>query len=220
MGDAGFSGSQDETPQRIVTLRPYAISKREITVAEYRRFLQESHKQVPGKFSASRDKYPVTGVSWEEAYLYTRWLTEQTGQKYRLPTEAEWEMAARGGQMENQYWWGPSPESGRAHCRLGCESPFETRSAAPVGSFAPNAYSLYDTAGNAAEWTEDCWHGSYIDAPLDGRAWLAGGDCTLRVVRGGSYESPISSLRSTKRDKLPPDSRNDAVGFRIVRETS
>jgi formylglycine-generating enzyme required for sulfatase activity len=154
-------------------------------------------------------------VSWQDAADYARWLSEQTGHRYRLPTEAEWEYAARGG-ATTLYWWGSEPGSGHANC-FNCGSEWDGKQTAPVGSFGANGFGLLDTAGNAEEWVEDCHHGNYDGAPGNGSAW-SGGDCDRRMVRGGSYHSTGNNLRSSRRGAYAPEVRLDTLGFRLVRE--
>ena len=103
-----------------------------------------------------------------------------------------------------------------AHC-FGCGSGLDPRKPTKVGSFKPNPFNLYDTAGNVAEWVQDCWHENYEGAPTDGIVW-EGGDCAYRVVRGGSFSSPPASLRTSKRDKFKSDTTYDQIGIRIVRD--
>jgi formylglycine-generating enzyme required for sulfatase activity len=158
----------------------------------------------------------VAHVNWEDALGYTKWLSQQTGAKYRLPSEAEWEYAARAG-TTSHFWWGRSAKGGHAHCGFGCDSPLNTRGTAEVGSFAPNAFGLYDTAGNVSEWVHDCYHDSYKDAPRDASVW-EGGDCSVRVIRGGSYAASERALRSANRETHRSANSNDETGFRIVRE--
>ena len=118
------------------------------------------------------------------------------GKPYRLPTEAEWEFAARAGK-ETIYWWGNEMKSGMANC-AGCGSQWDNKLTAPVGSFQPNPFGLYDTAGNVWEWVEDCDHDNYNGAPTDGSAWKkeGGGNCYMRVFRGGSWYNDVWNLRS------------------------
>ena len=215
MGSPSISIQTDERPQHSVTLKSFAISKYEITFTEYDQFAQATDRKLPDNLYMDRDTSPVIFVSWDDAYYYTKWLSEQTGHKYRLPTESEWEYAASGGQ-ETPFWWGFDEKTGMAHC-LTCDSPFDPRKPAKIGSFQPNQFGLYDTAGNVSEWVQDCWHDNYKEAPVDGSVW-EGGDCTQRIVRGGSFISPQQSIRRTKRDKFRSDSGYDHVGIRVVRE--
>ena len=217
MGNPNTSVQTDERPQHTVTLKSFAISKYEITFSEYDQFAKATDRKLPDNLYMDRDTSPVIFVSWDDAYYYAKWLSEQTGHKYRLPTESEWEYAASGGQ-QTPFWWGFDEKTGMAHC-LTCDSPFDPRKPARIGSFAPNQFGLYDTAGNVSEWVQDCWHGTYKDAPDDGSVW-EGGDCTQRVVRGGSFISPQQSIRRAKRDKFRSDSGYDHVGIRIVREVN
>jgi len=217
MGAPGSAGVVAEFPIRKVTLRyQFAVSKYEITNAEYRRFAQDTGRALPqGSQAGSYDDFPVVNVTWEDAFFYTRWLTERTGRRYRLPSEAEWEYAAAAGSSKH-FWWGSEMEEGRAHCRLGCGSPLDINSTAKVGSFPANAFGLHDTAGNVSEWVEDCWHANYSGAPTDGGVWL-GGDCARRVIRGGAYDSPELSMRTAFRSNNPVGRKRASLGFRVAR---
>ena len=143
-------------------------------------------------------------VHWEDAKSYLRWLTEKTGKRYRLLSEAEWEYVARA-----------SLGSNRANC-TGCGSRWDGKTA-PVGSFEANRFGLHDVHGNVWEWVEDCYHGYYDGAPTDGSAWTSGGNCGLRVLRGGSWFSTPGSLRSAFRYWSEAGRRNDGIGFRVAR---
>jgi len=156
----------------------------------------------------------VINVSWNDARAYAAWLSKKTGQRYRLPTEAEWEYAARAGSTEKA-WWDSNSAVKPANC-FNCGSEWDGKSTAPAGSFSGNAFGLFDMAGNAQEWTEDCYHTSYRGAPEDGSAWLTA-ECTQRVVRGGSYSSPLDALRNARRSQYNQDVRLDNLGFRVVR---
>ena len=215
MGSPGISIQTDERPQHNVTLKPFAISKYEITFTQYYEFAKATGRKLPDNLYMDLDTSPVIFVSWDDAYYYAKWLSEQTGHKYRLPTESEWEYAASGG-TESPFWWGYEEMPGKAHC-LTCDSPFDPRKPAKIGSFDPNQFGLYDMAGNVSEWVQDCWHENYNGAPDDGSVW-EGGDCTQRIVRGGSFISPQQSIRRNKRDKFRSDSGYDHVGIRVVRE--
>ena len=141
--------------------------------------------------------------------------SRQTRKKYALPTEAQWEYAARAGTL-TPYWWGLDISSNKAHC-LGCGSPANMRNAAPIGLFGANPWGLHDTSGNVAEWTLDCYNSNYQGAPVDGSAWQDG-DCSKRVARGGSFSNAGSGSTNTRREKYNAGSRLTHIGFRVVRE--
>ena len=157
-----------------------------------------------------RGTRPVINVSWEDAQGYVRWLSRKTGQEYRLLSESEWEYVARAG-TRTRYWWGDEIGRNRANCD-GCGSRWDNRQTAPVGSFSANAFGLHDVHGNVWEWVEDCWNGSYRGAPTDGS-----GNCAVRVLRGGSWRSVPSYLRSALRFSFTTDNRDLYIGFRIAR---
>lgn len=215
MGSPNTSANADERPRHTVQVDSFAMSKYEITFAEYDRFAEATDRKLPDDLYMDRDTSPVIFISWDDAYNYAKWLSEQTGHQYRLATEAEWEYAASGGR-KSSFWWGFDEKPGMAHC-FTCDSQYDPRKPTRIGSFEPNPYGLYDTAGNVAEWVHDCWHENYKAAPTDGSVW-EGGDCSQRVARGGSYISPQQSIRSAKRDKFRSDSGYDHVGIRVVRE--
>jgi len=153
-------------------------------------------------------------LSWLDAKAFVSWLSQKTGKAYRLPSEAEWEYAARAG-TNTSYWWGRDVGSRQANCRE-CNTG-EPQRTTPVGSFKPNGFGLFDTAGNVAEWMEDCWNDNYRGAPRDGTAWMSG-QCRLHVLRGGAFDSQAKFLRSTSRFRYDVDVRYIANGFRVVRE--
>jgi formylglycine-generating enzyme required for sulfatase activity/CRP-like cAMP-binding protein/chromosome segregation ATPase len=214
MGSAGNSLNFDERPQHPVNLSPYAIGKYEVSFAEYDRFAQATGRRLPPDEGWGRDNRPVINVSWEDAEAYARWLSEQTGHRYRLPSESEWEFAARG-DTENAFWWEGVTSTNPANC-FDCGSRWDGTRTAPVGSFQANTFGLHDTSGNVQEWTGDCYHPNYQNAPSDGSAWQTPG-CTRRVARGGSYTSPLDSVRSAKRGEYDQGTRLDNLGFRLVR---
>ena len=133
---------------------------------------------------------------------------------YRLLTEAEWEYAARAG-TTMAYWWGDEIGKGNANCN-GCGSKWDHRQPSPAGSFKPNAFGLYDMAGNVFQWVEDCYHPNYNGAPTDGSAWITG-DCSRRVVRGGSWNLDPRALRAAYRYGYSTGLRLDFLGFRLGR---
>jgi formylglycine-generating enzyme required for sulfatase activity len=203
----------DEQPQHSVTIEPFYIGKYPVTFAEYAVFAQSTGWQQPDDQGWGRDRRPVINVSFEDAAAYCVWLSEQTGKRYSLPSEAEWEYAARAGARSRWYW-------GENEDNAGDYAWFETNAnrPQPVGGKQPNDFGLYDMAGNVWEWVQDCWHGDYSNAPDDGRAWLEdnGGDCGGRVVRGGSWGSSAVDLRSAYRSWSFTVTRRNAQGFRVV----
>jgi len=214
MGSPDTAAEFSERPQHRVKVAPFAISVYELTIAEYRTFASATGRPLPKTGDLDRAKTPVFFVSWNDALAYTQWLSKRTGRDYRLPSEAQWEYAARAGTSTN-YWWGRELGANKAHC-IACDTGLDPRLPTRVGRFAANPYGLYDTAGNVQEWVYDCYHENYEGAPGDGSVF-EGGNCKLRVVRGGAYSSGPKSLRSAARDKLQAETANDSVGFRVVR---
>lgn len=215
MGSSANSLDFDERPRHQVKLRRFAIGKTEVTFDEYDTFARATGRRLPDDKGWGRGRRPVINVSWEDAVAYTHWLSEQTGARYRLPSEAEWEYAA-GGFERTLYWWGNTPGEGRANC-FNCASQWDAKTSAPAASFMANPLGLHDTAGNVSEWVQDCYHPGYEGAPADGGAWMDVG-CARRVVRGGGFNSPANTLRTAKRDQHPANMRADDLGFRVARE--
>ncbi|MEM7542928.1 MAG: SUMF1/EgtB/PvdO family nonheme iron enzyme [Pseudomonadota bacterium] len=217
MGNRLASGDPDELPQHEVTVSQFAMGTYEITIAEYRKYIESTGKQMPRQaraVGADESEFPMAYVSWNDALSYTRWLSEQTGKQYSLPTEAQWEYAHRAGST-SAYFWGRKLGRSNAHC-LTCDTGLESRRATANGRFNPNKFDIYDTSGNLSEWTYDCYHLNYNNAPTDGSVF-EGGDCRVRVLRGGSFASGPDGLRSAARDKFRADKGNDQVGFRVIR---
>ena len=168
-----------------------------------------------GFFAA--DSHPVVCVSWEDARAYASWLSRETGEAYRLLSEAEWEYAARAG-TRTRFWWDNDIGSNRANCGDDwCGDGYTFTS--PVGSFGANAFGLHDVHGNAWEWVEDCWRDSYEGAPRDRSAWLGdqGGDCSRHILRGGSWNFLPQNLRSALRGRHGSGFRVSVYGFRVAR---
>jgi formylglycine-generating enzyme required for sulfatase activity len=210
------STSEFEGPVHTVKIeKPFAIGRYEVTFDEWDQCVEEGGcKHRPDDRDWGRGNRPVINVSWLDAKAFLTWLSQKTGQTYRLPTEAEWEYAARGG-VNTAYWWGRDIGAKQANCReCKTEQPQQTL---PVGTFKPNPFGLFDTAGNAAEWVEDCWNDNYRGAPTNGSAWQSG-QCRLRVLRGGAYDSQARYLRSQSRFRYDSDVRYSANGFRVLRE--
>jgi formylglycine-generating enzyme required for sulfatase activity len=205
-----------EGPQHAVQLPAFSLGKYAVTFAEWDACAAEGGcKTHPGDEGWGRGNRPVINVSWQDARQYTSWLSRKTGQRYRLPSEAEWEYAARAG-ATTPYYWGDEIGHGQANCS-GCGSQWDDQQTAPVGSFAPNSWGLYDMLGNVTQWTQDCWNASYDKAPTDGRAWETG-DCESRVTRGCSWAGPGAQwLRAAARDKYAIGATFRAEGFRVAR---
>ena len=207
----------DEGPRHRVTIaRPFAVGKYEVTFAEWDACVADGgcggHR--PGDEGWGRGRRPVINVSWDDAKAYVRWLNRKTGKQYRLPSEAEWEYAARAG-TTTRYNWGDDIGRNRANCN-GCGSRWDRKQTGPVGSFRANVFGLHDVHGNVREWVEDCWKGSYEGAPSDGSA-RTGGDCGSRVLRGGSWIRLPRFLRSASRLRYRAGNRNNISGFRVAR---
>jgi len=214
MGDLNGKGSESERPVHAVNFADaFAIGRYTVTFEEYDRFVETSGQRKPNDFGWGRGRQPVVDVSWEDADEYARWLSEQTGKPYRLPSEAEWEYAARAG-TETAYWWGETIGNNRANCR-DSGSEWSGNRAAPVGSFPANPWGLHDTAGNIWEWVQDRRHDSYQGAPEDGSAWEQG-DSAGRVLRGGSWDGYPRYARAAFRVSGGLGDRSRNVGFRLV----
>jgi formylglycine-generating enzyme required for sulfatase activity len=256
--------SDESPRHSVTIPRPFALGRCEITVGQFRRFAEDPAKpytttaEQPGAkgcftwnsknriwgltqgrnwrnpgFPQTEDD-PVVCVSHQDADAYAAWLSTKTGASYRLPSEAEWEYAARAG-TETARYWGEDPK-GSDQCAFANGAGQEAKAVggvgwtyadcrdafpytAPVASFRPNAFQLYDLSGNVWEWTADCWHENYQNAPVDGSPWLEanGGDCGRRVVRGGSWMIFPQALRSADRFSYTTDDAGNDLGFRIAR---
>jgi formylglycine-generating enzyme required for sulfatase activity len=254
-------GREDnEGPQHRVTFRRgFALGRTEVTVKEFRLFVDQTryrtdaekqgysviYNHLSGRLVRRdgvswklgydgrevSDDHPVVHVSWNDAQAYVRWLAQGTGKRYRLPSEAEFEYALRGGRT-TRYWWGDgSPgrvvenltgQNDVSPGRRQWDSYFKNYNdkhwgPAPVESFVANPFGLFDIGGNAGEWVADCWHDTYIRAPVDGSAWINPG-CKLRVIRGGYWASAPDQARSAFRLSAAPDRRDARIGFRIARD--
>ena len=214
-GEAG-RGS-DEGPLRTVTIgNRIAMGRYEVTFADYDRFVLATGRASPDDWGWGRGNRPVINVSQEDAQAYAVWLSAQTGKRYRLPSEAEWEYAARAG-TRTRYSWGDEIGVNRANCD-GCGSEWDDEQTAPVGRFAANAFGLFDMHGNVWEWVADCWHDNYEGAPTDGSAWTSGCVSNSAVVRGGSWHSYPRNLRAALRREVWPSNRYTDSGFRLVQD--
>ena len=212
---SGQDCRDDELPVHEVRVPSFALGRYGVLFEEYDRFVAATGRESPDDAGWGRGGRPVIKVSWEDATAYAEWLSAETGERYRMPSESEWEYAARA-RTTTAYSWGPEIGQNRANCR-DCGSRWDWEQTAPAGSFAANAWVLHDMHGNVWEWVEDCWHASYARAPADGSAWTRGGDCGRRVVRGGSWFDVPGNLRSANRDGDGVGNRYDSVGFRLAR---
>lgn len=214
MGNAG--GAPAEKPVHRVTIQaPFALGRTEVTFDEWDACVTDggcSYK--PGDRGWGRDTRPAIDLSWADAQAYLAWLSKTTGKHYRLPSEAEWEYADRAG-TTSIFWWGDAAGTGHAVCS-DCGTP-GGHMTSPVGGLAANKFGLYDTAGNVAEWVQDCWMSNYDGAPTDGSA-VDSGQCGQRVLRGGSFASDSRYLRSAARFKYDNDVRYYSNGFRVARD--
>jgi formylglycine-generating enzyme required for sulfatase activity len=240
--------------------RPFLVSTREVTVGEFRRFVEataaksvagcrvwaggqwvQDHDRSwrdPGFAAAPRDDDPVVCVSWDDARAYAAWLSAESGKRYRLPSEAEWEYVARGGTSFPRYW-GEHDSREDLPLALACDYanvydssavdalgfPYPNARCsdgatwlAPAGRYKPNAFGVYDIIGNAREWVMDCFTGSYAGRPQDARAWTWQGGCEQKGVRGGSFASRPRDARAPARDAEPAAHRQSDLGFRVARD--
>ena len=219
MGCVSGRDCDDEIPVHDVKIaQPFALSKYEVTFAQWDACIAAGGcgGYKPFDYVWGRGNRPVIFVSWKDAMGYVKWLSSETGARYRLPTEAEWEYAARAGTTTTtKYSWGNDIGVNRANCN-GCGSQWDNEQTAPAGSFRANGFGLYDMHGNVREWVADCWNGSYAGAPSDGSAWTSG-NCARRVLRGGTLSSRPRYLRSTFRSSDPTGYRGPHLGFRVAR---
>ena len=207
----------DEKPVREVRIpRAFALSVHEVTFAQWKACAAAGGcgGYRPSDAGWGRGDRPVINVSWEDVQSYVSWLSGETGEDYRLPSESEWEYAARAG-ATTKYSWGNRIGGNRANCD-GCGSQWDEKQTALVGSFGPNGFGLRDMHGNVWEWVEDCWNESYEGAPSDGSAWTSS-VCVRRVLRGGSWDRDPRNLRAAYRYWDSTGSRDVDLGFRVAR---
>ncbi len=206
-------GDSEEKPvHKVMIEKPFQIGKYEITFEEYDTFAQATGKELPDDEGWGRGKRPVINVSWYDANTYAKWLSEQTGKSYRLPSEAEWEYATRAGTI-TKWYCGDKKSCLKDIAWFYSNSDKKTH---PVGKKRPNAWGLYDVSGNVLEWVEDNWYDNYQGAPDDGSA-RKNNENSNRVIRGGRWNSIAQDCRSAYRSSRIPDYRDFRVGFRLVR---
>jgi formylglycine-generating enzyme required for sulfatase activity len=240
-----------EGPQHAVAVKAFALAKYAVSSDQFLAFLRATgYRPKPcnamldlgwkspgrGLAYAPRDqeppRWPAVCLDWKDAHAYIDWINTRAraahpelGNRgpYRLPSEAEWEYAARGGTATAR-WWGDAIGTNNANCN-GCGSPYDKKLLAPVDAFAANPFGLYGVLGNAWEWVEDCWHDSYRNAPGDGGVW-SGGDCSRHVLRGGSWDNVPLFVRAASRSAAANDDGDPKVvsdysslaGFRLARD--
>jgi formylglycine-generating enzyme required for sulfatase activity len=225
MGDLKGNGNSDEKPVHTVTIKSFAMGRYEVTFAEYDKFVKATNRIKPSDYGWGRGKRPVIDISWEDATAYAQWLSQQTGKKYRLPTEAEWEYAARAG-TETVRYWGNDPDvacryanvydkskrrDGLSWTRHDCTDGYANT--APVGHFKPNAFGLFDMLGNVWEWTCSLYEREY-----SGEEKKCLNNASHFSLRGGGWDSEPARIRSAFRDMGSPSYRYEYVGFRLVRQ--
>ncbi len=239
-----------EGPQHRVTVRAFALGKYDVTSAEFLIFLRATGYQpkpcnpiqnigwrspgdgkayAPSPTDFEPPRWPAVCLDWRDAHAYVDWVNRELRSErpslgsrpgpYRLPSEAEWEYAARGGTTTAR-WWGDALGHGNANCN-GCGSEWDFNTLADVDAFAANPFGLYGMLGNAWQWTEDCWHPSYVGAPPDGRAWT-GSACDKHAIRGGAWNNLPVFVRSAARSGAGANGGefdySSLAGFRLARD--
>ena len=222
MGNLSRDGSGNEKPAHKVTIKGFNLMKHEVTFDQYDTYVAETGNIWQIDENWGRGNLPVINVSWINATDYAKWLSHTTGYRFRLPSEAEWEYAARSG-TTTKYPWGNSASHekanyGKDNCCFGLiKGSDQWITTSPVGSFPANRFGVNDMHGNVREWVQDCWNPSYNGAPKDGSARV-NGDCNKHVLRGGSWKSTPGNLRSATRDGNGTDRRNNSLGFRLLQD--
>ena len=213
MGESGYSRRM---PLHKVTIAyTFAVGRYDVTFDEWDACAADGGcgNYRPKDHRWGRGRQPVIYVSWDNARAYAEWLGKKTGKPYRLLSEAEFEYVDRAG-TTTAFWWGDDGGGGHANCST-CGAEWGRRRPSPVGSFKPNAFGVYDTAGNLTEWVEDRWNATYDGAPTDGSAWEAG-DNLRRVMRSGSWYNDADDQHSSFRNANSPRVRNGKIGFRVA----
>ena len=207
----GSTRDPSEMPPHRVSIKPFEISKFPITTREWNKCVAA---KLCDNVATGDEEAPVGNLSWHDAKQYITWLIQTTRKNYRLPSEAEWEYAARAG-TQTDYWWGNALQPEMANCN-GCSGSYNRLRPAKVGSFIANPFGLHDMGGGVDQWVEDCWHSNYRSAPIDGSAWVEDG-CLSHVIRSGSWENDPSYVRAASRDHYDTDIRYPTHGFRVAR---
>ena len=206
----GSNEDVSEKPVRQVTVKPFAMGKFPVSVQEWNAC---AAAKACGFTATGKNDAPITNVSWSDARQYAAWLAETTRKPYRLPSEAEWEYAARGG-TQTRYWWGDQFQAGLVNCR-NCSDIPANEQPVKVGSLKPNPFGLFDMGGGVDQWVEDCWHKTYQGAPADGSAWVEN-DCPSHVIRSGSWRKDSNYARAANRGSYDTNVRYPTHGFRVA----
>jgi formylglycine-generating enzyme required for sulfatase activity len=206
----GSNEDVSEKPVRQVTVKPFAMGKFPVSVREWNAC---AAAKACGFTATGKDDAPVANVSWSDAKQYAAWLAETTRKPYRLPSEAEWEYAARGG-TQTRYWWGDQFQPGMVNCK-NCSDILITDQPVKVGSLKPNPFGLFDMGGGVDQWVEDCWHKNYQGAPVDGSAWIES-ECSSHVIRSGSWRKDQNYARTSNRGSYDTNVRYPTHGFRVA----
>jgi formylglycine-generating enzyme required for sulfatase activity len=209
------SGDPSAAPAHRVTVRPFALGQVPVTVAEWKACMDGGGCRSLPRMAIAEERTPLHGASWDDTQQYVAWLSTKTGRKYRLPSEAEWEYAARANST-TRYWWGDDVGVALANC-ADCGGNQDKRGPLPVGSFKPNAFGLLDMLGGVAQWVQDCSTPNYQGAPTDGSA-REQKNCTKRVLRGGSFRSDRTMISTTARNNYDASVRYITNGFRVARD--
>jgi formylglycine-generating enzyme required for sulfatase activity len=208
MGSA--AGDPEEKLVHLVMVPAFRLSVYDVTFDEYDVFAIATGRLRPNDEGWGRGRRPVINVSWDDAQAFIGWLKDRSGKRFRLPSEAEWEYAARGGSTTD-YPWGNEFDISRAN-----GNSIKDRTV-PVGTFASNKFRVCEVVGNVSQWTQDCWHLSYKGAPTDGSAWTSG-DCTCRVYRGGAWFNSPFLLRVPSRGCSRSEASGNGLGFRLAED--
>ena len=206
----GSNEDVSEKPVRQVTVKPFAMGKFPVSVREWNAC---AAAKACGFTASGKDDAPVGNVSWSDAKQYAAWLAETTAKPYRLPSEAEWEYAARGG-TQTKFWWGDQLQPGMVNCK-NCSDIPAVDQPVKVGSLKPNPFGLFDMGGSVDQWVEDCWHRNYQGAPADGSAWVENA-CPSHVIRSGSWRKDSDYARSSSRGSYDTNVRYPTHGFRVA----
>ena len=216
-------GESNEKPVRTVNISPFYLAETELTWNLYQLCIDENRCQSDGNAGEAGGNHPTFDVSWNDINQdFLPWLNGKTGREFRLPSEAEWEYAARANST-TRFSWGDDIDCSKAHWDGGKDSlcyykpDGVLRGTSQVRSLHPNPFGLYDMHGNVWEWVNDCWNASYAGAPINGDAWMTG-ECNSAVVRGGSWYNNWFDLRSARRIEDPRDGRSRVFGFRLAHD--